>query len=175
MSPQDQGPEQPGPYGYGPQYGVGPQAAQPPYGQPQYGQQPYGPPQPGAQQYGQPYGPGTAPYPGVPYPGAGYGPPGYPPAAAPTSGLAVASLVCGIVGLLLGPAGLLTEVPALFMGMTALRRIPQRGEQGRGLALAGVILSVAGMILAVVWIIFIVYLIHKVNDLNNSASQFGAQ
>ncbi len=83
------------------------------------------PPTPGPTM--QPYG-GQAPYAPVPV----------GPAPAPTNTLAIVSLVLGVVGLLMcqltGPAG-------LYCGLRARREIRQRGEQGDGIALAGVITS----------------------------------
>ncbi|MER6467543.1 DUF4190 domain-containing protein [Streptomyces collinus] len=99
------------------------------------------PPPPGPQQPPTPY-PQGAYGPQVPY-----GPPyrpwtqGYSPynRPAPVNGLAIASLVFGVlccvpgVGLVLGPL--------------ALRRIRRRGERGTGLAVGGTVLSAIGLVL----------------------------
>jgi Domain of unknown function (DUF4190) len=92
----------------------------------------YSPP-PGQQQY---YGP-QPPYP--PYQGP-YSP--YPPAP-PTNGLAIAALVCGVGGFVVG----LSFIPAIICGHLARRQIRQTGEQGAGLALAGLILGYVGVAL----------------------------
>ena len=72
-----------------------------------------------------------------------------PPPAAPkgTSGLAIASLICGIVGCVPG-AG----IAAVVMGHMALGRIKTSGQGGRGMAIAGLIL---GYLSIVGWIITI--------------------
>ncbi|HEX9554087.1 MAG TPA: DUF4190 domain-containing protein, partial [Streptosporangiaceae bacterium] len=113
-----------------------------------YGQQPggYGP-QPGG--YGQPGGylqPGGYGQPGG-YPQPGYqgmptwtGGTGYP--SMQTNGLAVAALICGVAQIMAGP---LTGIPAIILGHIARSRIRQTGEQGAGLALAGLILGYAGL------------------------------
>ncbi|MBN2210314.1 MAG: DUF4190 domain-containing protein [Sedimentisphaerales bacterium] len=62
-----------------------------------------------------------------------------------TSGLAVASLVLGIIGILLGPLALI----GLILGVAALIQIirhPQR-LQGQGLAIAGMCVSLAALVL----------------------------
>jgi hypothetical protein len=64
-----------------------------------------------------------------------------------TSGLAIASLACGLVEFAFGP---LTAIPAIVFGHMALHRIKRTGEQGAGLALAGLILGWATVILIVV-------------------------
>ena len=64
-----------------------------------------------------------------------------------TSGLAIASLGCGLVQLVFGP---LTAIPAIVFGHVALHQIKRTGEQGAGLALAGLILGWATVILIVV-------------------------
>ncbi|MFF1822028.1 DUF4190 domain-containing protein [Kribbella sp. NPDC058245] len=109
------GSQQPGPpqYGQQPQYG----------GQPSYGgQPPYGgpPQQPG--QYGMPP---MAPIQGIPqqqYQGPPQG----------TNGLAIASLILGIIGVILF---------SVITGVIALRQVKERNQNGRGLAIAGLVIS----------------------------------
>jgi len=74
-------------------------------------------------------------------------------APAKNSGLAIASLVCGIVG----PCTLgLASIAGLILGIVGLKKIKAGGGAvgGRGLAIAGIIVSVAtliiGLILAVI-------------------------
>ena len=64
-----------------------------------------------------------------------------------TNGLAIASLACGLVQLVFGPV---TAIPAVVFGHVALHRIKRTGEQGAGLALAGLILGWTTVILIVV-------------------------
>jgi hypothetical protein len=120
----DQNPPQSGqPQSGQPQYGQ-PQYGQPQYGQPQYGQPQYGQPQYGDAQYGQPQ-----------YGQAGYGQQAYGqpyPAAAPgTNLMAILSLVFAFV---LAPAG-------IVLGHIAKRQLRTSGENGAGLATAGLVLS----------------------------------
>jgi Domain of unknown function (DUF4190) len=98
--------------------------------------------QPGAGQYraGQ-YGTGVAnPYPGgagaFP-PGSGY-PPGYPVAAPRArNSMALASLIVSLVGLV---SGIAAPIGAI-LGHVARRQIRQTGEDGEGMALAGIIIG----------------------------------
>lgn len=62
------------------------------------------------------------------------------PAAGSTSGMAVASLVCGIASLLLG---CLAGIPAIICGILAIKRIGQSsgGLSGRGMAVTGLVLG----------------------------------
>jgi hypothetical protein len=83
--------------------------------------QPYYPPQ------GQPYLPYQGPYQSYPI-------------ARPTNGLAVAALVCGAAQFVVW----ITFVPAIICGHLARRQIRRTGEQGGGLALAGLILGYVG-------------------------------
>jgi hypothetical protein len=119
QGPPSQGPPSQGPPNYGqptndqPASGQPAQFGQPPqYGQPaQYGQQPaYGQPPYGQQQYGQP----------------GYGPT-YVPVVATTNTMAILSLVFAFV---FAPA-------AIVLGHVAKKQIRRTGEQGEGLATAG--------------------------------------
>lgn len=121
--PQSPGPEQQ-PYGA---------PGQQPYGQPGqqgYEQQPYGQQQPHGQQsygqYGQPYGQS-------PYGSYAYTPP------APTNGMAIASLVVSIAGLLVCCGA--PSIVGAILGHVARKQIRERGESGAGLALAGIIVG----------------------------------
>ncbi len=59
-----------------------------------------------------------------------------------TNGLAIAALVCGLGQLVVGfPAG----IAAIIVGRRARRQIRQSGEQGDGMARAGVILGYLGV------------------------------
>jgi hypothetical protein len=98
-----------------------------------YGQTPQGY---GQAPQGQGYGP--APY-GAPPPGYGY-PPYPPPPPARTNGFAIASMVLGIVWIYW-----IGSVLALVFGYVAKRQIRERGEQGGGMATAGIVLGWIGV------------------------------
>ena len=71
------------------------------------------------------------------------------PQAPKTCGLAIASLVCGLVG----PCTLgLASIAGLILGIVGLKKIKAGGGAvgGRGLAIAGVIVSVATLILGLI-------------------------
>jgi hypothetical protein len=78
----------------------------------------------------------------------GYAPGGmaaYPmPPQTGTNGLAIASLICSLVGLLC----CIGSIAGLITGFIALDQLknPQNQETGRGLALAGIIIGVLGII-----------------------------
>jgi hypothetical protein len=88
--------------------------------------------------------------------GYGYPPPGsgYPQQSSGTNGMAIASLVCSLLGWLcvIGP------ILGLVFGFIALNQIKQTGQGGRGMALAGIIIGVlvivAGIILVFLGAIF---------------------
>ncbi|AKS34609.1 peptidylprolyl isomerase [Mycolicibacterium goodii] len=92
-----------------------------------------------------PYGSYQQEYPGHPpgYPG-GY-PGAYPAYPGPprTNSMAIASLVCAF---LFAPAG-------IVFGHISLSQIKRRGEQGRGLAIAGLVLSYVFTVLTVVAVV----------------------
>ena len=149
-----------------------PQSAYPPpqqqqpqqqgYGQAPYGQQPYDPnayPQqpytqqsydPNAYAQQQPYPPydqnpyGAYPQSGYPQPYPGYGQP-YPPSRG-TNTMAILALVFGI---LVAPLG-------LVFGFVARSQIKKTGEDGDGLALAGIIIGGIFTLLFIAYIVFIV-------------------
>ena len=77
---------------------------------------------------------------------------GTPPVVRPrgTNGLAVASLACGIAQFMLGP---LPTIPAIVFGHVARHQIRRTGEQGAGLALAGLILGWAAVVLGILLVV----------------------
>lgn len=85
-----------------------------------------------------PYGP----------PPIGYPPPGYPPAPGrPTNGLAIAALICAF---LIAPLG-------IVFGHISLWQIKRSGEEGRGMAIAGLVIgyvvTVLGTLVLVIGIV----------------------
>ncbi|TPW71775.1 DUF4190 domain-containing protein [Schumannella sp. 10F1B-5-1] len=77
-------------------------------------------------------------------------PTGYTPApAAKTNTLAIVGLILAFV----------VSLGGLIVSLIALNQIKQTGEGGRGLALAGVIISAIGLVIGVLYIIFAVILV----------------
>ena len=72
------------------------------------------------------------------------------PPVAKTNGLAIASLACGLAQFMFGPVA---AIPAIVFGHVARHQIKRTGEQGAGLALAGLILGWAAVILGIVMIV----------------------
>ena len=99
-----------------------------------------------------------------PPPGQPYYPPYQPPQAyqpyplvRPTNGLAIAALVCGIAAFATG----ITCIPAIICGHMARGQIRRTGEQGDGLAVAGLILGYVSIVLFVVAVAAIVLVASK--------------
>jgi len=67
-----------------------------------------------------------------------------------TNGLAVASLACGLAQFAFGP---LPTIPAIVLGHVARHQIKRTGEQGAGMALAGLLLGWAAVALGVLVIV----------------------
>lgn len=84
----------------------------------------------------------------------------YARASAPApNGMAIASMVLGIIGVL--GAAILTSVPAIICGHIARRQIrnAERREEGEGMALAGLILGYMVTVLSVLAVgLFIVFM-----------------
>jgi Domain of unknown function (DUF4190) len=129
------------------------QPAGPAQGQPVWGQQAQQPAQPvRGQQQGQPAAWGLEGQPPASYPPPGYGgypPPGYgyPVRQAATNGLAVASMVLGIVWIYW-----IGSVLALVFGYIARRQIRERDESGGGMAVAGIVLGWVGIAFLVLFV-----------------------
>jgi hypothetical protein len=104
---------------------------------------------------------------GVPQPGP-YGPPPYgypyPPMQTGTNTLAILALVFAFI---FAPA-------AIVMGAIARKQIRRTGEQGMGLATAGLVCGIVFTVLSVLWIIavavFFASAIHHIDDQNTSGA-----
>ena len=110
--------------------------------------------QPGPSHAGQ-YPPGQ--YPPGPF---GYPPQFYAPVMPRNNPFAITALVCGIVQFLLGllvVGNILGAIPAIVFGSIALKQIKLRGERGRGLAIAGLVLGILGVLYFALIIIVIVF------------------
>lgn len=115
--------------------------------------QPYAAPPPTSPYDVQPYSAQTpcgapAPYGGSPYTAYGGQPPGYPPLLPETSGFAIAALVSGLLWL----CGI-GSIMAVIFGALGLNETRDGRQRGRGLAVAGLVLGVAGVLLTAVSII----------------------
>lgn len=108
----------------------------------------------------QPYAPYPYPYYYAPY-GYGYGAYSWP--APQTSGMAIASLVCSIVGLVaIGALGGVVSAVGVIFGHLALREIKNSNgwRGGRGLALSGTIIGYIGIGLSLLFLaLYVLYLI----------------
>ena len=143
-----------------------PEASTPAYGMPPlpaYGAELY-PPTPAPEAFPPPvpgypgpgYPPPVAPYPPVAqgYPGMAPMPGMMPMRYAPvpkTNGLAIASLVCSLLGLATCAA---TSILGVIFGHLAKSQIKQSGEEGEGMALAGLIVGYIGLALFALIAIF---------------------
>jgi hypothetical protein len=67
-----------------------------------------------------------------------------------TNGLAIASLACGVAQFAFGP---LPTIPAIVLGHMARHQIKRTGEDGAGMALAGLLLGWSVVVLGIVLIL----------------------
>lgn len=95
-----------------------------------------------------------APPPGFPPP-----PPAYP-VKAKTNGLALASMILGIVGITVGLCLIFFPVMpilAVVFGHLGLSQTRSTGAPGRGYAIAGLVTGYIGIALAILWLIAIIF------------------
>jgi hypothetical protein len=99
-----------------------------------------------------PGGDGPPAYPGGYYPTAGY-PDGYGPPGAMEPGmnrLAIASLISSFAGVLCS----IGSIAGIVLGTIALEQIKRNRQEGYGLAVAGIVVGVAGLVVTLVIVIF---------------------
>jgi hypothetical protein len=119
--------------------------------------------------YGSPVGPYTNPYGAAPIPSYTndpyarnvYSPPAYANNVdlKPTNNNAILSLILSLVGLIGGAVtGILvfTAIPGIIIGHKALREIKISNQQGRGMALAGIIIGYCSLALILLFILIVI-------------------
>lgn len=111
--------------------------------------------------------PSGGPWPSAPPLAGSYGTSGY--GGGVTNSLAIASLVCGILGFVI----CVTSIPAVIMGHIARRQIRDSNgtQEGNGMALAGMITGyvVIGCVIAYIIVVVIV----AANSSNDPDNEFG--
>jgi hypothetical protein len=170
-SPGDATPEQPpsdpnGPFDY-PDYSPPPSAYPPPPAYPPPNpapppgySAPYPPQYPASGGYPPPPGAFPPPVPGYPPPPNPYDPYGIPPQQG-TNNMAIASLVtslsgigvtlfCCFVGLIAGP---LLQITGIALGIVGLGQVNRDGQNGRGLAIAGIVVGAVGLLLTALFVV----------------------
>jgi hypothetical protein len=139
-------PQRPAPLSNPPGSGY-PPPAYPPSGYPPSAS--YGPP--GYQDAaGHPSYPAPPPESGQPYPGE-YPPPGYPGGYAhqpKTNTLAIASLIASLVGLLFP----ISSIVGIVLGAIAVSQIKHTRQPGYGMAVAGIVVGIATVVIYVVFV-----------------------
>ncbi|MEU4343576.1 DUF4190 domain-containing protein [Nocardia sp. NPDC023852] len=106
------------------------------------------PPQPQYPSYQQP----AQPY---PQPNYAYQSP-YQPYGAPvqgTNGMAIGALISSLVGFVTCGIGSLVGI---ILGAVALNQIKQSGQEGRGMALAGIWIGVGAIVLVILWFVVVI-------------------
>ena len=52
--------------------------------------------------------------------------------------------------------GILAGIPAIVLGFVAISQIRQTGENGRGMAIAGIVLGIIGIVLTILFVVIII-------------------
>lgn len=107
-----------------------------------------------------PQAPNAAPPPpGAPMPGQ---PGGMPPGAGLPKGLAIASMVCGIVALVLFCIWFIsipTAIVAIILGVVAKGKVKSGQAAGGGMATAGLVCGTIGLVLAGIYIAWVIWFV----------------
>ena len=112
--------------------------------------------------YPTPYPP-AAGYPYPPYGGDPFDP--YRPLKPPgTNGKAIAALVCSLSGLVF--CGL-PSIAGIILGIVAMRETKRTGQDGFGLAVAGLAIGAVIVVLMLLYVAFMVFIVSSSTSYNN--------
>lgn len=70
-----------------------------------------------------------------------------PPAPPKTNGKSIASLVLGILSIVIPYVGFILGIVAIVFSSLSLKEIKRTGEQGKGLSIAGLVCGIIGTVL----------------------------
>ncbi|WP_342415096.1 DUF4190 domain-containing protein [Paenibacillus sp. FSL R10-2782] len=79
-----------------------------------------------------------------------------PPQLPPTNNKAVASMVLGILAVVIPYLGFIIGIIGIILSSLSLKEINRHGEQGKGMAIAGLVCSIIGTLIYALIIIFII-------------------
>lgn len=80
----------------------------------------------------------------------------YSPPPAKTNGKSVAALVLGILAIIVPYIGFLLGIVAIILSAISLKEIRVSHEQGRGMAIAGLVCGIVGTLIYAILILIIV-------------------
>jgi hypothetical protein len=125
---------------------------------------------PPAEQYNGSFQPAAAP---APQPTAPPSSDFQPVAVIKTSGMAVASLVLGIIGLVFNPA-LVPSILAIIFGAVGLGQIGKSNGmlKGKGQAAAGLVLGIIAIVITIIVIVLFGFSLSWISDVANDFSGF---
>ncbi len=76
-----------------------------------------------------------------------------------TNGKSIAAMVLGIVSIVLPYIGFIIGILAIIFSAISLKEIKRTGEQGRGMAIAGLVCGIVGTVIYAIIILLIVFAI----------------
>ncbi|WP_340396676.1 DUF4190 domain-containing protein [Paenibacillus sp. FSL E2-0202] len=79
-----------------------------------------------------------------------------PPPPAPTNGKSIAGFVLGILSIVVPYIGFLLGIIAIILSALSLKEIRNCYEQGKGLAIAGLVCGIVGTLMYAIIILFVV-------------------
>jgi len=91
-------------------------------------------------------------------------PPG-PPVVQKTNGKSIAALVLGILSIMIPYVGIILGIMAIIFSSLSLKELKRRYEQGKGLAIAGLVCGIIGTIIYGLLIILVFLLVIFSNEI----------
>lgn len=96
-----------------------------------------------------------------------------PPPPAQTNGKSIASLVLGILSIVSPYIGILFGIIAIILSAISLKEIRTRYEEGRGLAIAGLVCGIVGTIIYTILILLFILLVFVFNEMDTVNTFYG--
>lgn len=99
--------------------------------------------------------------------------PNYPPQPVymvpKTNGKSIAAMVLGILSIVVPYIGFIIGIVGIVFSSLSLKEIRKTGEQGRGMAIAGMVCSIIGTVIyAIILFLLVIAFVFYVDSVNNS-------
>jgi len=88
----------------------------------------------------------------------------YPPPPTPMNSKSIAGFVLGVLSIIVPYIGFLLGIVAVILSALSLKEIRVRYEQGRGLAIAGLVCGIVGTLLYAILILFFIFFIYAASS-----------
>ena len=96
-----------------------------------------------------------------------------PPYGPKTNGKSIVALVLGILSIIAPYVGFLIGIAAIIFASLSLKEIQRNLEQGRGMAIAGLVCGIIGTLIYAILFVLLLFMVFLFNEVSMSGGDVG--